>query len=60
MTFWLGVAVAYVLILAVGLSLGLTLAGKFPGGGRQQWEIPDSWQPGPDGLHAEDIYDHAE
>lgn len=49
MTFWLAVAVAYLLIFAVGTALGRTLAHRHPGGGRKQWDIPDSWTPQPDG-----------
>lgn len=43
MMFWLGVAVAYVLILAIGLSLGLFLSHRYPGDGRGPWDIPDQW-----------------
>jgi hypothetical protein len=30
MTFWLGVAVAYSIIIAVGLAIGLALSQRFP------------------------------
>ena len=50
MTFWLGVAVAYFLIIIVGVSLGLVLAHKFPGQGREKWDIPPEWNPNPGGL----------
>jgi hypothetical protein len=47
MTFWLGVAVAYTLIIAVGLALGVTLAHRHPGNGRGRWDVPDEWTPTP-------------
>lgn len=50
MTFWLAVAIAYIMIIAVGLALGVTLSQRYPGGGRKQWDIPDSWQPDGGGL----------
>lgn len=51
MIFWLGVSVAYLLIMYVGVSLGLVLAHKFPGQGRDKWDIPPEWgSPGPGGL----------
>jgi hypothetical protein len=36
MTFWMGVATAYAVIITVGVALGSLLAGRFPnrGGGR--------------------------
>jgi hypothetical protein len=54
MTFWLGVAVAYICIMIVGVSLGLTLAHKFPGQGREQWDIPPEWNPSPGGLSVDE------
>jgi len=48
-TFWLAVAIAYIMILAVGLALGITLAHRHPGNGRDKWDIPDGWSPAPTG-----------
>jgi len=41
MTFWTGVAVAYVLILALGLSLGRYIADRFTGRGDGGTGTPD-------------------
>ena len=41
MTFWTGVAVGYVLIIAVGLSVGRYLAERFPGRGNGGQDNPD-------------------
>jgi hypothetical protein len=49
MTFWLGVAVAYVLVVALGLSIGRYLAERDPGrdGGIEPFPSNDPLTPAP-------------
>ncbi|MDQ1555748.1 MAG: hypothetical protein QOI02_750 [Actinomycetota bacterium] len=50
MTFWVGVAVVYAIVLSLGLTLGRYLAERFPGrdqGGGRQDPQPAPVPPGP-------------